>query len=375
MKGVTFGQYHSYATFGLILNSKEIAAPKVKIISIDVPGADGALDWTEFFGEPKYENVIHKFKFSIAAPKSEHLTRYSTIKNTLHGKKLRIILDDDPGFFYVGRCYVLPLTTSSGIGKVTIEADCEPYKLKIRETTVSFVLDGISNNLYNIDNVPLIGNVRKTVDNFFTLDVTNTGDSTLFPTFRHSVYAAGRITPNQSVSLVMEIQSCEISPVDSVRFFFTSNFTAQPDYFGRDEFSFLLKNGAGMIVIFPTTIKDAATIANAALFMRSFFNIPVGSSIKAKFRISVVQGAVSEDGFTYVSPDGTMKGLRLQNLRKRVTPAITADSTFTLFFGGNNYEIAAGTTTMPEIELQYGINDVLVTGTGTIGFAYREGGL
>lgn len=53
MKGITFGTYHSYDDFNLLLTSKEVAAPKVKTIEIDVPGANGALDLTEFFGEPK----------------------------------------------------------------------------------------------------------------------------------------------------------------------------------------------------------------------------------------------------------------------------------------------------------------------------------
>lgn len=43
MKGVTFGTYHSYDDFSLILNSKDIAAPKTKTMKIDVEGAEGEL--------------------------------------------------------------------------------------------------------------------------------------------------------------------------------------------------------------------------------------------------------------------------------------------------------------------------------------------
>lgn len=59
MKGITFGQYHSYRDFGLVLGSKEVAAPNVKTVKIDIEGADSALDLTEFFGEPKYADVTH----------------------------------------------------------------------------------------------------------------------------------------------------------------------------------------------------------------------------------------------------------------------------------------------------------------------------
>lgn len=41
MKGVTFGSYHSFNSWGLILQSKEIKAPKPKINQIDIEGGDG----------------------------------------------------------------------------------------------------------------------------------------------------------------------------------------------------------------------------------------------------------------------------------------------------------------------------------------------
>ena len=181
MKGVTFGAYHSYDDFSLILTSKEIAAPKTKTVKIDIEGADSALDFTEFFGEPKYEDCTHKFQFSTIVPQSEFLTLFSTIKNAIHGKKMRIVLDDDPLFYYVGRCFVSSFTNEKNVGKVSVECECEPWKYKKNETVVSATLDGMSNNLYNIDNVPAVGNVRKTDGDFFTLDVKNTGSALISP--------------------------------------------------------------------------------------------------------------------------------------------------------------------------------------------------
>lgn len=142
MKGVTFGAYHSYDDFSLILSSKEIAAPKTKTVKIDIEGADGAIDLTDFFGEPKYEDCTHKFQFSSIVPQSEFLTQFSTIKNAIHGKKLGIILDDDPGFFYVGRCYVSSFTNEKNIGKIAIECECEPYKYKAAKTVVTQAING-----------------------------------------------------------------------------------------------------------------------------------------------------------------------------------------------------------------------------------------
>lgn len=136
MKGISFGIYHSFNDFHLILKPKELASPAVKVRKIDIEGADSSLDYTDYFGEPKFEDVTHKFDFSTTVPQSEFLSLYSQIKNALHGKKMRIILDDDPLFYYLGRVSVLPFTTDRNIGLVSIECDCEPYKYKLEKTVV-----------------------------------------------------------------------------------------------------------------------------------------------------------------------------------------------------------------------------------------------
>ena len=155
MKGVTFGEYHSYRDFSLILNSKEIAAPKTKTVKIDIRGADSAIDLTEFFGEPKYEDCTHKFQFSTIVPQNNFLTLFSTIKNAIHGKKLAISLDADPSFFYVGRCYVSSFTNEKNIGKIAIECECEPYKYKAAKTVITQAING--------DTTITLSNLRKRV--------------------------------------------------------------------------------------------------------------------------------------------------------------------------------------------------------------------
>jgi phage-related protein len=142
VKGVKFGEKHSYNDFSLLLAKVELGAPQAKVNKIDVEGADSSLDLTEYFGSTKYENVVHKFDFVTIAPPSTFTTLFSTIKNYLHGKKMRIVLDDDPSFYYIGRLSVSSFTSDRGIGHVAIEADCEPYKYKSAKTTVSKAISG-----------------------------------------------------------------------------------------------------------------------------------------------------------------------------------------------------------------------------------------
>ena len=143
MKGITFGDYHSYRDFRMLMQpGKEIASPAVKVRKIEIEGADSALDYTDFFGEPKYEDMTHKFNFATIVPESEFLSLFSTVKNAIHGKKMRIILDDDPLFFYMGRPYVSQFTNERNVGIIHIEVECEPYKYKLEKTVVSKAVDG-----------------------------------------------------------------------------------------------------------------------------------------------------------------------------------------------------------------------------------------
>lgn len=142
MKGIRFGVYHSYDDFKLILSKKEMGSPSIKVQKIDIPGADSALDLTDFFGEPKYEDVTHRFDFSTNVPQEEFLTLFSKVKNAIHGKKMRVVLDDDPLFFWNGRCHVSGFTSEKGIGTISVECECDPYKYKKDQTVIAQVING-----------------------------------------------------------------------------------------------------------------------------------------------------------------------------------------------------------------------------------------
>lgn len=142
MKGVSFIGYHSDKDLKLLLTGKEIGAPEIKRQTIDVAGSDGELDFTDFFGEAHFANVQHQFKFESIRPRNEQLSQFTDVKNKIHGKKGRIILDDDPSFFYVGRCSVSSYKNAKGIGTITVTCDCEPYKYKLQPTIMSVTVDG-----------------------------------------------------------------------------------------------------------------------------------------------------------------------------------------------------------------------------------------
>lgn len=135
MNTVTFGNYNSYDDLNLILSLKTIGSPSTKTESVDIPGADGTLDFTEFFGEPKYNNRTLTFEFSSIHPDAE---QDSNVKNVLHGQKLKISLSESPEFYFYGRVSVGDWKVEKSIAKLTISCDCEPWRYKTEETIETF---------------------------------------------------------------------------------------------------------------------------------------------------------------------------------------------------------------------------------------------
>ena len=144
MKGITFGNYHSHDAFQLILSAKTIGTPSPKTETIDIPGGDGVLDLTEYFGDIKYSNRKLSFDFSSVVIPSDFMSLFSMVQNALHGKKMNIILDDDPGWQYTGRISVSEWKADRNIGKLVVDCDCDPYKHQISPTVVTKSISGTS---------------------------------------------------------------------------------------------------------------------------------------------------------------------------------------------------------------------------------------
>lgn len=142
MKGVKFGNYHSYEDFALILSSKTIQSPSVKTEYVDIAGASGRLDLTEYFGSVNYANRKLSFSFQTKLRRQEFFEMFEEISNALHGRRMSIYLDEDPYFYFDGRINVHEYKSSEKVGSIVIEADCEPFKLEDYETHYQFNLQG-----------------------------------------------------------------------------------------------------------------------------------------------------------------------------------------------------------------------------------------
>ena len=163
MKGVKFGGLHSFYEWGLILSEKEIEPPKPKTKTVDVDGADGVLDYTEAFGDVKYQNRQLTFKFYKASIVPDgFLALFSLVQNTIHGKTMQVILDDDPANYYFGRVTINEWKSNKRLGEIVIEVDAQPYKLKVDETVVTRAVTGSADIILANSRKPVVPTITTT---------------------------------------------------------------------------------------------------------------------------------------------------------------------------------------------------------------------
>lgn len=130
MNGVKFGSKHSYDDWGLILKSRPvISPPSPKTIYVDVPASDGIIDLTEWMtGEVKFENRTITCEFNVIDGRNRWSHIYSEILDFLHGQQMRVILDEDLTYYYVGRFKVNEWKSDKRTSTIVIEGNVEPYK-------------------------------------------------------------------------------------------------------------------------------------------------------------------------------------------------------------------------------------------------------
>ena len=139
--GVRLGDYHSYDDLRIILMKTDISAPNVKTSYVEIKGADGSLDFTEAFGRINYKNRTIKLQFAYIGFMDDFPRKFSEIQNLLHGKKMKIIFDNDQEYYYYGRCSVDKWSIDKAMGTFNISIECEPYKYREHETVVQFNID------------------------------------------------------------------------------------------------------------------------------------------------------------------------------------------------------------------------------------------
>lgn len=179
--------------FGLKYLTANIPTAEPKIQSVDVPGRDGVLDLTEANGKEfiryysrKIEIVLLDTDYGWGFDQ-----KISKLKREIHGKRKKIILDRDPGYYLLGRIISFSDVERSGdAGQITITAEVDPFKYSIHKSDDDWLWDPFC---FETDYVPDGANI--TVKGSATVEIF-AGDQSVIPTIISSANMTLKLRDN-----------------------------------------------------------------------------------------------------------------------------------------------------------------------------------
>ena len=175
---------NTWEDWHLIPSSRlSIAHPNVVTNFIELPGKGGMIDLTEAINKkPNYGQRQGSLGFIFDHHFGDVATIYNSIVSMLHGKRIKLRMDDDPAYYYEGRFTVEALEYTDQYPKITISYQLLPYKYKINTDGNRLVIWNTFNFLQDYDysvfvNGVTVSNETKTYDIYakdypFALSVT-----------------------------------------------------------------------------------------------------------------------------------------------------------------------------------------------------------
>lgn len=149
MRYIIFDKYHTWDDWGLELIEQEIDAPQIKSNFVEVPGRDGALDLSDAFGEPTYEDRNARFKLvCMSGNRVDREQLFNKIRSLLSGKRVNIIQEDNKDFYFVGRNLSISTENKVTYGFIEFEYQCEPWRKAVNETKRTFTVTEVAKKQY-----------------------------------------------------------------------------------------------------------------------------------------------------------------------------------------------------------------------------------
>ena len=340
MKGILFGSYHSYKDLHLVLSEKVIGTPSPKEETIDIPGGDGVLDLTEFFGGVKYENRQLSFEFSTLVPQSQFMDLFSMVQNALHGQKMNISLDADPEWYYTGRISVSEWKADKSIGRLTIDCNCEPYKHRLSSKAVNLC----GRNLLNLDAgiITDAGVWVKDATGYTFTRRTGTGGS-----FVHWMI-----------------------PVKKGQ-----QYVFSADYSLTTRLLYVYKNKLYGELVAKVTSGNPAVITATEAGIYVFGIYVTSAATEGTFSNIMVQEGSTVGAYTAYDKTNKTLEVTFSNTRQKAVPVAYATGSVTVETPSTFYTLSEGKQSLEGFTFNQGDNTLTFKGNGVAVIEWKEGGL
>lgn len=351
-RGTDFGGIHSDYDLNLIQQSVEVDPAEPKLNLVEIPGADGAVDLTEQpAGRVTYKTRKITWTFALY-PGDSWDEKHREVSNALNGRKCNITLDTDLDYYYQGRLSVSKHKVDGVLRQITVEAICQPYKLK-QDLTAAFIRFGGK----NLINPAYLENSS----NFYQ---------------NNAVYISVPIVLKPNTNYVLSCDSIAKPTTQIVLNIGTGPWesTSKPN---------ILRNVFNLHQTGRTTrlVAQFATGDSALYYLQYYMN----GATRANWTVTewftrMCANLQLEEGFNSTTYEAFKaatgpQAVTLENERKLAIPTVTCQEVTELTFGGTAQQLNAGTHKILDFQLEAGTTEVTVESTGAVAIIYQEGSL
>jgi len=138
---LTIGDRNTYNDFGLIPTARPVINPPEPNFSyLEVPGRSGVIDLSETLtGMLSYTNRTGSIEFFVTG-KRNWSELYSELLAFLQGRFMRVVLEDDPLYYYEGRLTINAWKSNKNNSTVIVDYDLSPFKYETKNAVNGYLI-------------------------------------------------------------------------------------------------------------------------------------------------------------------------------------------------------------------------------------------
>lgn len=136
-------QANTWEDWHLIPSSRPtIVTPQPKTNFVKIPGRQGTLDLSNYLhgDRPIYGIRTGSIEFYVMNGYENWMDIRRKMATVLHGKRIKMVLEDEPDYYYEGRFKFSQWNSEPNFSKVSIEYQLNPFKYRVDHSSTEGVL-------------------------------------------------------------------------------------------------------------------------------------------------------------------------------------------------------------------------------------------
>jgi len=181
---IRFGTKWAHADYSLIVAPYAIPLPEPQTNFVDIPGRDGVLDLSEAFGTVRYADRIISLTLYARAPFDTLVSAFSA---DVHGRRMNMICDRDPTYYYDARITIEDVERHWGYCELSLECRAKPYKLEQFETAITVLPAGTATVTLTNTRMPVVPSITVSAEMALEFTIDGKVYSVTLPAGTHTV--------------------------------------------------------------------------------------------------------------------------------------------------------------------------------------------